>query len=137
MKKNIQFRVRYAETDAMGIVHHANYYVWFEMGRTEYLREMGFNYKDMEDEGLFSPVIETNCKYKRPAKYDDLITLETYIKDTGKARWSFGYRVLRDGELLAEGHTSHCFMDENGRPIILKRVNPELYQKMVDKNLLK
>ncbi|MCK4259742.1 MAG: acyl-CoA thioesterase [Halanaerobiales bacterium] len=133
MKGQIQFRVRYAETDAMGIVHHANYYVWFEMGRTELFRELELEYRSMEEQGMFSPVIETQCKYKVSAKYDDLLTLETEILEVGKVKWTFGYRVFRDGELLAEGLTKHCFMNQAGRPVALKKVNPKLYQSLFEK----
>ncbi len=84
MTGQIQFRVRYAETDAMGIVHHANYYVWFEMGRTELLRELELDYRSMEEHGVFSPVLETHCKYKVSAKYDDLLTLETEIVEMAR-----------------------------------------------------
>lgn len=135
IKGMIQFRVRYAETDAMEVVHHSNYYVWFEMGRTELFRELDLDYRSMEKEGIYCPVLETHCLYKVSAKYDDLLTLETEIVEMDKVRWTFGYRVLREGQLLAEGRTVHCFMSQ-GRPVVLKKVNPVLYEKMVSKGLI-
>ncbi|AZR72055.1 hypothetical protein BBF96_00790 [Anoxybacter fermentans] len=136
MKGKIQFRVRYAETDAMGIVHHANYYIWFEMGRTELLRELGLEYRSMEKKGIFCPVIESRCYYKNSARYDDFLTLETEIKSVNKATWTFSYRVLRDDQLLAEGYTVHCFINREGKPVALKKANPEMYQVMVEKGLI-
>lgn len=136
MKSQIQFRVRYAETDAMGIVHHSNYYVWFEMGRTELLRELDLNYRSMEEEGIMSPLIESHCLYKVPARYDDLLTLETEVAGVDRVRWSFNYRVYREGVLLAEGRTVHCFMNTEGRPVSLKKANPAMYEKMVQKGIM-
>lgn len=135
MKGQIQFRVRYAETDAMGVVHHANYYVWFEMGRTELFRELELDYRSMEEQGIFCPVIETHCQYKVSAKYDDLLTLETMIVEVDRVKWTFGYRVFRGEQLLAEGRTVHCFMNQGGRAVALKKVNPALYEKMLAKGL--
>lgn len=136
MRGQIQFRVRYAETDAMGVVHHANYYVWFEMGRTELFRELELDYRSMEGEGIFCPVLETHCHYRMPARYDDLLTLETVIVELTPVKWTFGYRVLRGDHLLAEGRTVHCFMNREGRPVALKKVNPTLYEKMKAKGLV-
>lgn len=136
MKGKVQFRVRYAETDAMGIVHHANYYAWFEMGRTELFRDLDLEYRVWEDEGIFCPVIETHCKYKVPAKYDDMLTLETEITHVGKVRWTFVYRLYREEILLAVGKTVHCFMNQAGRPVVLKKVNFELFTNLVEKGLI-
>ncbi len=137
MQGKIQFRVRYAETDAMAVVHHANYYVWFEMGRTELLREMGMEYKSLEAQGILSPVIETQCRYISSAKYDDLITLETELIIVERLKWAFGYRAFRGEELLAEGKTVHCFINREGRPISVKKAKPELYEIMLAKGLIK
>lgn len=133
----IQFRVRYAETDAMGVVHHANYYIWFEMGRTELFRELDLEYRSMEAQGIFSPVIETHCQYKAPAKYDDLLTLETTITEVERVKWAFAYRVFRGEQLLAEGRTVHCFMNREGRPVAVQKANPVLYEKMRSKGLIR
>ncbi len=127
----IQTRVRYAETDQMGLVYHANYYVWFEMGRTEHFRLLGLPYVELEAEGVFLPVVETFCQYKAPARYDDLLTIRTTVGEIGAARISFSYQVLRpaDGRLLAEGRTVHAFVDEEGRPINIRK--KAFYQKLM------
>ena len=126
-------RARYGETDQMGIIYHPNYYVYFEMGRTEFLREMGgMSYKDMEDAGIMLPIVETHCRYRVPAKYDDCLIVKTGIKDMTVARISFSYQLVRaeDGEILAEGETVNAFTNKEGRPINLKKFNPEIYDKL-------
>jgi len=121
-------RVRYAETDQMGIVYYANYLVWFELGRVELLRSLGLAYSQMEkDHKLILPVIEANCRYRSPARYDDEILIETRPALVRESVLKFAYRILRaDGEhhkLLAEGETVHVVCDEN-----LKRMPlPEQY----------
>ena len=126
-------RARYGETDQMGIIYHPNYYVYFEMGRTEFLREMGgMSYKDMEDAGIMLPIVETHCRYRVPSKYDDCLIVKTGIKDMTVARISFSYQLVRaeDGEILAEGETVNAFTNKEGRPINLKKFNPEIYDKL-------
>lgn len=128
------FRARYGETDQMGIIYHPNYYVYFEIGRTEFLREMGsVSYKDMEDAGIMLPIVETHCRYRAPAKYDDCLIVKTGIKDMTVARISFCYQLVRaeDGEILAEGETVNAFTNKEGRPINLKKSNPEIYNKLL------
>ena len=93
----IAIRVRYAETDRMGLLHHANYFVYFEMGRTELLRGMGLSYRDIEDAGYFLVIVEVGCKFKRPAHYDDLLTLRTTLKRVTRVKIEHHYEVLRDG----------------------------------------
>jgi acyl-CoA thioester hydrolase len=123
-------RVRYAETDQMGIVYYANYLVWFELGRVELLRSLGLAYSQMEkDHKLILPVVEANCRYRAPARYDDEILIETRPALVRGSVLKFAYRILRashDGEqpkLLAEGETIHVVCDEN-----LKRMPlPEQY----------
>jgi acyl-CoA thioester hydrolase len=123
-------RVRYAETDQMGIVYYANYLVWFELGRVELLRSLGLAYSQMEkDHKLILPVVEANCRYRHPARYDDEILIETRPSFVRNSVLKFAYRILRagpDGEepkLLAEGETIHVVCDEN-----LKRMPlPEKY----------
>ncbi len=107
-------RVRYAETDQMGIVYHANYLVWFEVGRVELMREMGVAYRDMEKEdGCLIAVADARCRYKAPARYDDEIIVRTHIKNIRDSLIHFGYELLRanDGTLLAEGETTHIVTD--------------------------
>jgi acyl-CoA thioester hydrolase len=112
----ITIRVRYAETDRMGLLHHANYPVYFEMGRTELLRQMGVSYRQIEDAGHFLVIFELACKFKRPAYYDDLLTLRTTLKRVTHVKIEHRYEVLRDGLLLAEGHTVLACVDRDGRP---------------------
>jgi acyl-CoA thioester hydrolase len=107
-------RVRYAETDQMGIVYHANYFVWFEVGRVELLRQLGFSYRDMEErDGCGIAVIDARCRYKAPARYDDEIIVRTRLRLLRESLIQFEYDVLRaDGEtLLAEGDTTHIVVD--------------------------
>jgi acyl-CoA thioester hydrolase len=112
----ISFRVRYAETDRMGLLHHANYLVYFEMGRTELLRQRGISYRDIEDSGHLLVVIEVGCKFKRPAYYDDLLTLRTTVERVTHVKIVHRYEVLRDGVLLAEGHSTLACVDREGKP---------------------
>lgn len=112
----IQIRVRYAETDRMGFLHHANFFVYFEQGRTELLRQSGFSYREIEDAGHFLVVIDLGCKYKRPAMYDDLLTLRTTVEKVTHVKIVHRYEVLREGVLLAEGHSTLACVDRDGRP---------------------
>ena len=103
-------RVRYAETDQMGVVYHANHFVWFEIGRVEFLRQLGFSYRDMEkDDGCFIAVVDARCRYRAPAFYDDEIVVRTHLKHIRNSVIHFGYELVRagDGVLLAEGETMH------------------------------
>ena len=111
-------RVRYSETDRMGVVYHTNYIVWFEIGRTEFCRAAGIPYRRMEDEGILIPVTGVDCVYRRPARYDDGITIRTRMGDVGSRGLTFFYEILgEDGSLLAEGSTRHLFTDAASRPI--------------------
>ena len=111
-------RVRYAETDKMGVVYYANYFVWFEVGRTDLLRASGWNYRDMEIEGFGLPVIEAHCTYRESAKYDDDIDVRTTGEMLSPVRVKFSYEVVRasDAVTLATGSTVHATLDRNGRP---------------------
>jgi acyl-CoA thioester hydrolase len=107
-------RVRYAETDQMGVVYHANHFVWFEIGRVELLRELGFSYREMESvDQRYIAVVDARCRYRAPARYDDEITVRTYLKNVRESVIHFGYEVVRvgDGVLLAEGETTHIVTD--------------------------
>ena len=111
-------RVRYAETDKMGVVYYANYFVWFEIGRTDWLRDTGATYRALEEEGLGLPVIEAHCEYRTGARYDDEVEIRTAATLKSPVRLAFDYEVLRraDGALLASGYTVHAAVDRNGRP---------------------
>jgi acyl-CoA thioester hydrolase len=114
-------RVRYAETDKMGVVYYANYLVWFEIARTDWLRDTGWTYRAMEDEGFALPVIEAHCDYTSSARYDDQIAITTTARLVSAVRLAFDYTVLRpaDGTLIASGHTIHATVDRAGRPVRL------------------
>ena len=112
-------RVRYAETDQMGIVYHANYLVWFEIGRVELVRSLGFQYKDLErTHGLFLSVVEVQCRYHFPARYDDEIIVETALHESNARLIEFHYRIWRvsGNVLLASGRTRHCWLNREMRP---------------------
>lgn len=110
----IEIRVRYSETDAMGFLHHANYFNFFEMGRTELLRAQGGNYRQMEEQGQFMVVVRIECRYKRPARYDDLLRLVTRVVRVTPARIEHEYRLLRGHELLAEAASVLACVDRAG-----------------------
>jgi acyl-CoA thioester hydrolase len=122
----IRLRVRYAETDQMGVVYYSNFLVWFEIGRVELLRQLGFDYKTMEiEDDCFIPVVEANCRYKAPARYDDDLTVSTQVTGVRGAVLKFRYRVVRvsDQQLLAEGETTHVVTDHT----LTKRSLPDKY----------
>jgi acyl-CoA thioester hydrolase len=111
-------RVRYAETDKMGVVYYANYLVWFEVARADLLRTLGWSYREMEEAGVVLPVIEAHCEYQRPARYDDEIEVRTEGTMLSAVRMRFQYTIVRtaDGSVAAEGHTVHASVDPSGRP---------------------
>ena len=111
-----QIRVRYAETDRMGLLHHANYIVYFEQARTELLRKRGLTYRAMEDAGHLLVAVEVGCKFKKPAYYDDLLTIKTVVERVTLVKIVHRYEVRRDGLLLAEGHSTLACVDREGRP---------------------
>ncbi|NLW11400.1 MAG: acyl-CoA thioesterase [Clostridiaceae bacterium] len=119
------FRVRYYETDAMGIVHHSNYLRWFELGRTEYLRSVGLPYRALEEQGIASPVTGIRCHYHKPARYDDEITLKVVVKAYKNTRLTMAYEIFRDELLLCSGESDHAFIYE-GRPVAPRRSLPDL-----------
>jgi acyl-CoA thioester hydrolase len=122
-----RLRVRYAETDQMGVVYHANYFVWFEVGRVELLRHLGFSYRNMEEhDGCAIAVIDARCRYKAPARYDDEIIVRTGFSLLRESLIQFEYEVLRadDGTVLAEGDTTHIVVDREMKKTPL----PEKYK---------
>jgi acyl-CoA thioester hydrolase len=123
-------RVRYSETDKMGVVYHANYLVWFEIGRTEFCRARGFSYRDMEEnDNSFLVVAESYCRYKAPAYYDDELLVHTHITELRRRSLRFGYEIVRlsDAKIIAEGETGHVVTDSNGRV----RSLPEGYTQLL------
>ena len=124
-----RIRVRYAETDQMGVVYHANHFIWFEVGRVELLRQLGFSYKDMEHEDdCFIAVADAQCRYKAPVHYDDEVIVRTYLKHVREKVIRFGYelRSAETGELLAEGETTHIVANAKMKP----RALPGKYMKV-------
>lgn len=116
IQSRAQITVRYAETDMMGIVYHGNYLPWFEVARTQLLREQGFPYRQLEADGYRIPVLEVAAKYIRPATYDDTLTIVATIREKPLLRIRLEYEVYRGDELLATGHSAHAFCDLRGRP---------------------
>ena len=112
-----ELRVRYGDTDQMGFAYYAHYLGWFEIGRAEMMRSLGVTYRSIEERGILLPVLEAWCRYRDPARYDDLLVIETGVLERGRASVRFGYRVVRDGQPLAHGGTEHCFMSPDGRPV--------------------
>jgi acyl-CoA thioester hydrolase len=124
-----RIRVRYAETDQMGVVYHANHFIWFEVGRVELFRQLGFNYKDMErEDGCFIAVVEAQCRYRAPVHYDDEGVVRTYLKHVREKVIRFGYelRNAESGALLAEGETTHIVASAQMK----SRALPEKYLKV-------
>jgi len=134
MKSETKLRVRYSETDQMKIVHHSEYVKWFEVGRTDYIRALDKSYGEIEREGFYLPVIGVQVAYKAPAKYEDLVTIETRIHSYNGVRIKFHYKAIRDedGAVLAEGFTEHCWTTTDMRPVKLSRHWPDLHQKILD-----
>ena len=124
-----RIRVRYAETDQMGVVYHSNHFIWFEVGRVELLRQLGFSYKEMETEDdCFIAVVEARCRYKAPVHYDDVVVVRTYLKQVHEKVIHFGYELMsaEGGALLAEGETTHIVANTQMKP----RRLPEKYMKV-------
>lgn len=123
-------KVRYAETDQMGIAYYANYLIWFEVGRTQYCNDRGFSYRDMEREtGLFLMVAESYCRYREPARYDDELLIRTRISQLTRRTVRFSYEIARlsDGAAIAVGETMHVLANSQGRPSSM----PEKYLSLL------
>ncbi|WP_026476727.1 acyl-CoA thioesterase [Alkaliphilus transvaalensis] len=133
MTSRSEITVRYAETDQMGVVYHGNYFPWFEIGRTTLLKDMGYSYKELEDENILLPVTEVTCQYKESAKYDDVVEIRTKVKEMKGVRITFSYELYRkaDQQLLASGTTTHAFVNRAFKPINIKKQFPAFYQKLI------
>jgi len=132
-KSETKLTVRYAETDQMGIVHHSNYYVYFEAAREDFIMGASIRYKHMEDVGVMMPLVETQCKYYEGAKYADKIIVETTLEELSPVKVALLYNVIReaDGKLLAKGKTVQTFVDKNTFKIVnLKKKYNELWEKL-------
>jgi acyl-CoA thioester hydrolase len=122
-----EINVRYGETDKMGVAHHSSYLLWFELGRTGLLREVGFAYRDLERSGFMLPVMEYHCRFYRGAEYDDRVAVETTVTERRSRTVTFSYRVLRGDVTLVEGWTRHLCVDSGNRP---RRIPAEVLEAM-------
>jgi acyl-CoA thioester hydrolase len=122
--------VRYAETDQMGVVHHANYLVWLELGRTKLIEELGFSYAKMEEEGIVAPVLNVNIHYKKAVKYGQTATIDTWIEQYEGLRVIYGYKIMNaDGDICITGTTTHtCVKKDNFRPVLLRKHFPDWHE---------
>ena len=132
-----RLRVRYAETDQMGVVYHSNHLIWFEVGRVELMRQMGFSYRDMErDEGRFIAVAEVKCRYRAPVYYDEEVVVRTRLKSVRGSVVIFNYELVRPGDdtLLAEGETTHIVTDSNMKTAPLPEKYLTVFRSMLEKH---
>lgn len=129
-----QIRVRYEETDQMGVAYHGNYYTWFEVGRTEFFRSLGYTYAQLEEEDVILPVVSCGCEYKIPARYDDEVLIRTKLNMLKGVRLEFKYEIIRkkDKELLAQGNTIHAFVNKSMKPMNFKKINPQAWKILKD-----
>lgn len=128
-----EITVRYAETDCMGVTHHAVYPVWFEVARTDYIKNAAVSYAEMERRGVMIPVTGISCKYRQPSRYDDTLEITTYVTRFTPARVEFRYECRRKGspEILTEGTSAHAFVDaKTFRPLNFKKALPDIYEKL-------
>lgn len=135
-----EIEVRYAETDQMGVVYHANYLVWMEVGRTALIEDLGFSYAQMERDGIISPVLDIQAAYKKPLRYGEKAIVKTWIEDYDGIRITYGYEISKeDGELAVTGFSKHaCVIKESFRPISIKKKFPawhEAYEKAKKKSV--
>ncbi len=140
MSSITEITVRYAETDAMGVVHHATYPIWFEVARTDYIKKIGLSYSEMEKRGVMLPVTAISVKYHTPARYDDKLLITAKITRLTPARVEFAYALTRDGVLLTEGTSSHAFVSaQTFKPLNFKTAMPDFFEvltKEADKDSL-
>ena len=129
MQTETRFIARYAETDQMGIIHHSNYAVWFEAGRTDFLKKAGVSNTSIESKGILLPLYDMNCKFKSPAKYEDEILVLTRLKQISRVRLSFSYQVKNAVtlNLIATGETMHAWTDKSLKPVNAAKTVPEIY----------
>lgn len=128
MESISKIEVRYAETDQMGIAHHSNYPVWFEVARTDYIKKTGISYTEVEKAGIITPLTGLECKYKKAAFYEDALEIHARLTRLTPVRLEFTYEVTRGEELLATGMTSHGMVGKDLKPVNVKKKHPEIYQ---------
>lgn len=128
---SLRLRVRYGETDRMGRAYYACYFDWFTEGRTELIRRLGLTYRQLEDQGVFLPVLEATCRYLRPVDYDDELDLAVELRRLTPTRMDFAYRLRNiAGQPVAEGETRHAFLNGQGRPVNLRKARPEIWERL-------
>ncbi len=129
-----EIEVRYAETDQMGVVYHANYVIWLEIGRTQLIKDLGFSYAGLEQDGYLSPVTNVNVNYKTPVKYGETVVIRTWIEKHSKLRTTYGYEILHeDGTVASNATSEHVIVKkDNFRPVSLKRVHAAWDAKYVE-----
>ncbi|SEM97214.1 acyl-CoA thioesterase [Lihuaxuella thermophila] len=125
-------RVRYQETDQMGVVYYANYLVWFEVGRSDFIRNQGYSYQLFEERGLLLPVVEVQCKYLAPARYDEEIVVLTRLAEFSGGKMVFEYRIMRaeDRKLLVTGMSKHLWVNKEMKRVNIKHLYPEVFDKL-------
>lgn len=125
-------KVRYVETDKMGVVHHSNYYTWFEVGRGEFIRESGITYRALEELGIMIPLVQSSCKYIEGAKYEDELKIETWIQEINAVKVIFSYNVVRntDNKIIAKGSTTHAFVTPEFKITNFKKTHPDIWNKI-------
>lgn len=130
--KKYEHKVQYYETDMMGIVHHSNYIRWFEEGRTDFLEQAGYSYKRFEDEGIISPVLAVNAKYRSMARYGDVVNVEVHMRSFSGVKFALEYIITdrETGEIRVTGSSEHGLLGKDHRPVNLKKVNPQLFDLM-------
>lgn len=127
-----QHKVQYYETDKMGIVHHSNYIRWMEEARTDFLSQIGWNYRKLEESGVISPVTAVDCKYKVSTMFEDIIMISVHVEEFRGVKLKLGYEMKRGDVVVCEGHSEHCFLNEEGRIINLKKTNPAFYETLTE-----
>ncbi|MEN3046059.1 MAG: thioesterase family protein [Candidatus Hydrothermales bacterium] len=124
-----KIHVRYAETDQMGVVYYANFFVYFEAARTSFMRENGYPYSKLEKEGFFLPVVEAYCEYKSPAHYDEELTVRLFVKELKNTSFKIQYDIYREDKLIATGYTRHVLTDKNLKPVRIPNKIREIFEK--------
>lgn len=128
---NYTHKVQYYETDKQGVTHHSNYIRIMEETRVDAMEQMGFGYERMEEAGVFSPVMAVTCDYKRPTTFPDTIEVEISVCELSKLKARFAYRMTCKGKIVCQGTSLHCFLDRNGKPVVIEEHFPEFYQGLL------
>lgn len=130
--------VQYYETDSMRVVHHSNYIRWFEEARVDFMERLGYPYSRMEQEGIFSPVVGVECRYRSPVRFEQRVKVTVRVQQLSHAKLEVAYEVRdsKTNELRATGATQHCFLNGDGRPVSLKKANPEFFAILDEQRML-